>query len=166
MSQQPEREIGINELIRGLDRRERESLVPAASAIAEEFLQAQLRAVESRVRRRRAYQAEEHPEGVTPPHGSAEMMEVYEQERALIEELLRECQGKLLPEVLRERLARAHRRVLELGHPEVISAAAKTERQRARTEREILSELLRRWLAWVKEQGDAPAREPDEETWR
>ncbi|MEJ2557562.1 MAG: hypothetical protein P8186_15310 [Anaerolineae bacterium] len=124
---------------------ERKMLEPVARVEAMEFLEAQLKAVEAKIEKRKIYLLETYPEA-KPPRGEAELLEIYQQEKLMIQELMQETQQKFFVDVLRQRTERAQRRVLELNK----NGATWPKQWEARTEWEILSELRRGWLARLK----------------
>jgi hypothetical protein len=124
---------------------ERKMLEPVARVEAMEFLEAQLKAVEAKIEKRSIYLLETYPEAKAP-RGEAELLEIYQQEKLMIQELMQEAQQKFFVDVLRQRTERAQRRVLELNK----NGATWPKQWEARTEWEILSELRRRWLARLK----------------
>ncbi len=124
---------------------ERKMLEPVARVEAMEFLEAQLKAVEAKIEKRNIYLLETYPEAKAP-RGEAELLEIYQQEKLMIQELMQETQQKFFVDVLRQRTERAQRRVLALNK----NGATWPKQREARTEWEILSELQRQWLAWLK----------------
>lgn len=129
---------------------ERNTVQPAARAVALDFLQVQLDAVAAKIARREAYLARHSPAGETPPPEETETLHIYRREQALIGELMADCQEQLLPEALRRRLAAAQRRsAAQAGRPKS-SPAARAERWQAEVEQQILTELLRQWANWLQ----------------
>jgi len=129
---------------------EKDDLKPLAQAEAWTFLQTQLEAVQAKIDKRSAYLEQAYPEGETPPRGQAELMEVYQLEKILIEELMRESQDRLFVDVLRLRKEKAQRRLFEMGTWGRDNPEFRRQRWQAKTEAEALSELQRRWLQWLK----------------
>jgi len=127
---------------------EKELFRPVARAEALDFLQTQMDAVDAKINARRAHLARAYPAGTPLPRGEGELLNVYEQEQALIQELMDATQEGLLIEVLQRRREATQRRVSELAQ----SGAGWSKRWQAQTEWEALSELQRRWLAWLKQE--------------
>lgn len=113
------------------------------------FLHAQLDALEARIKEWSTYTAEAYPAGRIPP-GETDVMEVYEEEKALVQELIRDCQVKLLPEAVHERLDEARRTVSSLIAKERRDAAEARNLRKAQRDAAILAEILERWSSWLK----------------
>lgn len=118
-------------------------------AVGLDFLQEQRIAVETKIRERREHLQRFYPQGRILPEGEEELTQVYEQEKALIEQLLQECQTRPFVEVARERRAKADRRVQQFSSRKS-NAEARASGWQAHIEQETLTELLRQWLAWLK----------------
>lgn len=133
-----------------LNDEEKEMLKPIAQLAARDFLQVQLEAVEKKIDKRRAFQ-ERFYEGETLSKEETMLLAVYDQEKALIQELMQASEEKLFLDVMRQRTAQTQRREFASSGKSKSSAANRTERWRLKNEGVILAELQRRWLHWLKE---------------
>src|SRR3972149_811978 len=118
-------------------------------AVGQDFLRDRLAAVETKIEQRDEHLKRFYPRGQALPETEEELTRVYRQEKALIEELLRVSKDRPFVEVARERRARAERRVRQFSSQKS-NAEARAKAWQAHTEQEILTELLRQWLAWLK----------------
>jgi hypothetical protein len=114
-----------------------------------DFLQQRRIAVETKIRERRERLQRFYPRGQTLPETEEELTQVYQTEKALIEELLQASTDRPFVEVARERRAKANRRVQQFNSRKS-NAEARAKVWQAHTEQEILTELLRQWLTWLK----------------
>jgi hypothetical protein len=123
------------------------------TSVATEFLRERLKTVQSLIRAREAYLAEVYPEGTPRQSGEADVTAVYRQEQRMLEELLANVETDLSCQ-LQGRLERAQRRWHDLEDPAewpIRSAADRRRRLAAWTEKQILTDLLREWHAWLEE---------------
>ena len=137
---------------------EGQSLQATSRGVAMEFLQTQLDAIEDRLSDRTAYLSQTYREGETLSRGEQEMTATLLQQKALICQLMRECQVQqceqiLYPEVLRQRLAKAEQRLSELDRHAMSTEGYRSQHWQLWVEKEILAQLLGRWLVWLKERG-------------
>ena len=133
-----------------LNAEEKEILKPIARLAARDFLGTQLAVVEKKINKRRAYQ-ERFCEGETLSKEETMLLAVYDQEKALIHELMQASEEKIFLDVMRQRTAETQQRELESSGTSISSAADRTERWQLKNEGVILAELQRRWLHWLKE---------------
>jgi len=113
------------------------------------FLHTELASLQNTIRERSVYLAETYPSGRLPP-GETDLSEVFEEEKALIMELVGDCQNKPLTEVFYQRMGEERRRVLELSSKETRGAAEAEALRQARRAEAMLSGVLGRWLDWQK----------------
>ena len=130
--------------------KEKEAFAPVARLEARDFLQAELSAIETKTRKRLAHQEQYHNDGALPEE-EATFLTIYEQKKALIEALLAENEEKLFVDVLRQRLHDAQKRERAMAGRPKNNPAARMERRRVKDERDMLNELQRSWLNWLKE---------------
>jgi hypothetical protein len=130
---------------------EKEAFAPVARLEAREFLQAELAAIEAKINKRLAHQEQYHSDGALPEEEAA-FLTIYEQKKALIEELIAENEEQLFIDVLRRRLHDAQKREMAMAGRAKTNPAARLERKRVKDERDMLNELQRSWLNWLKEQ--------------
>lgn len=129
---------------------EKAAFAPVARPEAREFLLAELGAVETKIRKRLAHQEQYHSDGVLPEEEAA-FLAIYEQKKALIEELIVENEEKLFVDVLRQRLHDVQKREMAMAGRPKTNPAARLERRRVKDERDMLNEIQRQWLNWLKE---------------
>ena len=139
---------------------ERDLRQPMATALALDFLKSQMDTVETRIKSRIASLADAPIEAATPnlKATEAELMQDYQQEKNVIQSLTRECVAqecdeRPFPHLFRQRLEEAQQRVTDLERLETTGEAFRLKRRQARIEKEILAELLGKWLIWLKENG-------------
>ena len=133
-----------------LNAEEKEILKPIARLAARDFLGTQLAVVEKKINKRRAYQ-ERFCEGETLSKEETMLLAVYDQQKALIQELMQASEEELFLDVLRQRTAQTRQRELASSGKSKSSADNRTERWRLKDEGNILAELQRQWLHWLKE---------------
>ena len=146
---------------------ERELRQPSATALAQDFLKAQLDAIETKIKTRIASLADAPIEEETPALKATEeeLMQDLQQEKDLIRSLTRECVAqecadRPFPHLFRQRLAEAQQRATDLEKGKTTGEAFRLKRRQARIEKEVLAELLGKWLIWLKE--NSPAKQTDE----
>jgi hypothetical protein len=137
-------------MIQHLDSKEKEEVKPLARIVAQAFLRSELENVETKIRRRNAYLERWYPDVDDTPSGEAELLAVYQQQEATIEELMRASEEDLFVELLRRRRQRAEERLLQSASRDVASEASRSAGWRVKTEVEILRDLQIKWLNWLK----------------
>lgn len=130
---------------------DRERLNEALRALARAFLEERLADVKEKMQRRRAIWEHRAPEGVVPPGGKA-ILQGYEHELRLLQELLHASQQRDLSAVLRERLERARQRAREERRwsRDLLAPSYDVHRELV-----ILRELSRDW--WLERHGQPRA---------
>jgi hypothetical protein len=134
-----------------LNAEDKEILKPIAQSEARDFLHTQLDAVEKRINKRRARQVHFY-EGEALPEEEISMLSVLEQERNLIQELMQASDEALFVDAMRQRITQRQRRESSLIGRSISDLATRTERWRLKNEGNILAELQRQWLHWLKKQ--------------
>jgi hypothetical protein len=128
-------------------------LRPLATREATTFLRDRLEALEARLAERESYLADVYPDETARARDDGEAGWVAQREKRILYELMAACQEELFVDVLRARLEAVQRRIGELPRSGAGSAddqAAARERFEAWTEQQILNDLGRRWLLWIK----------------
>ncbi|MCC6498144.1 MAG: hypothetical protein IT193_17995, partial [Propionibacteriaceae bacterium] len=148
-----------------LDSIQRLLLRPLATREATSFLRSRLESVDMRLSERRAYLATVGLNEATQPGEDGEATWVAQRERRLLYELLAACQEELFVDVLRRRLEAVQRRAANLATSSQGGVSGiETDRSRfeAWTEQQILEDLARQWLLWIKQRmsRSLPATEP------
>ncbi|MBU2008872.1 MAG: hypothetical protein KJ624_03330 [Chloroflexi bacterium] len=140
--------------------RDEESLPPGLGArgVAMDFLQAELEAIDDRLSDRAAHLSQSYPGGEHLPPGEEEMTAILLQQKGLICQLIQECSAKrckqvIYPEVLRQRLAKVEERLAQLDRHAMSTEDYRSKHWQTRVEREVLAQLLGKWLVWLKERG-------------
>ena len=133
---------------------------PMATALALDFLKNQLNTVETKIKTRIVSLTDAHIETETPvlKATEAELMQDYQQEKDVIQSLTRgcsaqECDERPFPHLFRQRLEEAQQRVTDLEREKTTGEAFRLKSRQARIEKEVLAELLGKWLIWLKENG-------------
>ena len=135
---------------------QRTLLRPLATREATRFLRERLDAVEARLAEREAYLVAAYPDGVARPNDDGEAGWVAQREKRILYELTAACQEELFVDVLRARLEAGQRRMSELARTgasdeaERAGTIAARERFEVWTEQQILDDVARQWLLWIK----------------
>jgi HAE1 family hydrophobic/amphiphilic exporter-1 len=135
---------------------QRALLRPLATREATKFLRERLGAVEARLAERGAYLDAAYPDAAARPTDDGEAGWVAQREKRVLYELLAACQEELFVDVLRTRLEAGQRRMSELARAEASDVAerggttAARERFEVWTEQQILDDVARQWLLWIK----------------
>ena len=128
-------------------------LRPLATREATSFLRGRLEALEARLAERESYLAAVYPEEAARIRDEGEAGWVGQREKRILYELMAACQEELFVDVLRNRLEAAQHRIQALapsGAGNADDQAAARERFEAWTEQQILNDLGRQWLLWVR----------------
>lgn len=123
---------------------------PLASAEAQEFLQARLRVVEANIKRQHLNLERSGTERTELVRGAEALLEAYEQEKAIIEELKAASQEALFPNVIHSSLEAARRQRTQWHGMHTVNHGENPKIKRAKREIQILNELLRQWLNRLK----------------
>jgi len=135
--------------MKNLNPEKKEPFEAMAGRDALRFLHTELASLENKIREQTVYVAEAYPGGRLPP-GETDLMEVFEEERALIMELVGDCQKKPLTKAFYQRMDEERRRVLELSAEELRDTARARDLRQARRAEAMLADILNRWLDWHK----------------
>jgi hypothetical protein len=133
-----------------LTQRDKQALKGVAREAAQEFLRAELRALERKIQRRVRRLEMEYPDASELPRGQTEALQSYQERKELLEDLIEACEQKLLIDVFRDRLERSTQRMEELRPIGRDDPDVRPQYRKARAEREMVSELMGRWLLWMK----------------
>jgi hypothetical protein len=128
-----------------IDQENRRSLRLIAEAEAQDFLQTQLRRVETKISSQRDHLERYYNPEDTSRHGVEKMLQVYAQEKALIEELMKDCKDEILPDVFYRRLLETERQLTAAREKGLSSIGAESSYWQLGREAEMLKDLLRRW---------------------
>lgn len=114
------------------------------------FLEDQLAVVESKIEAHAREVDQHYPAGQEIPLSEQDLMEVYQQEKALIQELAQECVHEPFIEASRKRLASARQR-LKASQGLGQTSELNQDYILAWFERELITTLVRDWLAFTNE---------------
>lgn len=131
----------VKNLIQNLHLEERKTL----SQISQEFLRNQLSVIQSRIEAHAENIDRHYPPGTDLPKDQQDLMEVYQIEKALINDLIRESEGELFVKAGSRRLEHIGKRLLQLQGAEKKSDLQQHDFYRAWLEREILLGLVTEW---------------------
>ena len=129
---------------------QRTLLRPLATREATKFLRERLDAVEARLAEREAYLLAAYPDAAARPADDGEAGWVAQREKRILYELIAACQEELFVDVLRARLEAGQRRMSELARAGDGGPTAARERFEVWTEQQILDDVARQWLLWIK----------------
>lgn len=129
---------------------EKSRLRRVAKEVALEFLQSRLEAVDSKIKRREEELERSYPGGGELPFSEQEVTRGYQKERDLLLGLMEESRRKLFPDLIREHIEAARRRLEELPAEGLDSAKAQSDYYRARRELEEVTELAQEFLDWLQ----------------
>jgi hypothetical protein len=135
---------------------EQAQMEPLVTAEALDFLAAQADAVEARIERRNRQLAEDSPDGSPAPEDEDELLQIYRQEKALLQELTQECQAQPFGRVLRRRLILARQRAFDLAEQGKSNSDAQNRQWQAQMAWDMLNHLIGEWQRWIQ-QDDEPA---------
>lgn len=134
-----ERQPGDDELIKSV-----------AGEAAADFLTMQLNKVEAKIKAQEDHLEHFRLADQKIQPGSLALLEVYQQEKGLIEGLLRESQNEIFINLLFRNLDRVERQISDDLWKQPTSATLNEKSGRLRREREMLKNMLIEWKRWVR----------------
>lgn len=127
-----------------------ELIKSVAEAAAADFLKLQLNNVEAKIKAQEDHLEHFRPADETIRLGSHSLLDVYRQEKGLIEDLMSESQNDIFINLLFRHLDRVERKINDDLWRGSISGARDEKSRRLRREREILNNLLIEWKRWLR----------------